>query len=562
MIPGPDGGFVDMRTAQIGLRTVELVRDPDPDGKGESFKFRINGEDVFIKGANWIPADSFPGRLVNESGIQDEPDTAATGKNVVESLLIQARDAGYNMLRVWGGGLYESDHFYEVCDRLGILVWQDFPYACAYYPDRGAYLDIAREEAVRAVRRLRNHPSLALWCGNNENSMMFHQRWTGDNTPERLLGEPIYLEVLPGVLREEDPTRPYWPSSPYGAEDPNGEDHGDRHNWEVWHSGTEPGRFNGDWPGYGDDFARFCSEFGFAASCGLAAWDTVLDDSDKNPYSPAVRWHDKTRKGYETYINYIALHYPLPQTLSDLVYYSQCNQAEALKFGVEPYRRLKGRCWGTLIWQINDCWPVQSWAMIDYVGQPKAAYFTSKRFYAPLLLSLKDAENGAIEAHFTNDRMEPVRGTVSLCVETFEGEHITEVTTACEMAANATGPVATLSLDAAKGRERDVYVSALFEPDDRSASVENVKFLAEPKDLRLADPGLTVDVAGNRVTITAQRFAPYVWLRLIDVSSQAPPKWSDNFFHLRPGESRNVTVTTDSALTPAEIRARLAIRTL
>lgn len=552
--------IVDEKHAAIGLRTIELVRQPDADGKGESFQFRINGEDVFMKGANWIPADSFPSRTDGER---------------LAHLITSARDAGVNMLRIWGGGLYESTEFYDLCDRLGILVWQDFAYACAYYPDTGSYADAAREEAARAIRRLRNHPSLALWCGNNENAMMHYHRWAGDNTPARELGERIYHQVLPEVLTVEDPSRPYWPSSPYGGPDPNGEDFGDRHNWNVWHSQGPASRYQGDWPGYEEDRSRFVSEFGFASSCGLTAWDSCLEPQDKNPWSPAVRWHDKTRKGYDVYMGYIARHFPEPQTLADLVYFSQINQAEALKFGVEHWRRLKGRCWGTLYWQWNDCWPVQSWSVIDYAGEPKAAWYATRRFYAPVLLSLqRDGET--VEAHLTNDLGREVSGTVTVAVETFDGEaeggRRKEASARTSAAANTTQAVARLDLSGLKDRERDFYVYAVFTPDDGCALApsENFLFLAEPKDLRLADPGIHVEVERNEqgrfaVTVSTRRFAPYVWLRLTDGANDTFPggRWSDNFFHLRPGQSKCVTLDPQfPAQSIEDARSRLTVRTL
>jgi len=214
---------IDQITAHIGLRTIELVRQPDADGKGESFKFRVNGEDLFAKGANWIPADSFPGRLTNDDCT---PATEEALASRVHDLLLAARRAGMNMVRVWGGGLYESDHFYNLCDQLGLLVWQDFTYACGLYPDEGEYAEAARAEAVAAVRRLRVHPSLALWCGNNECQMIF-------GASDRLWGEKLYDEVLPAVVAAEDPGRPYWPGSPWGGEEPGSQDFGNSHAWNV-----------------------------------------------------------------------------------------------------------------------------------------------------------------------------------------------------------------------------------------------------------------------------------------------------------------------------------------
>jgi beta-mannosidase len=253
------GMALDSLSPSIGLRTIELLHEPDTDGKGEGFKFRVNGNDLFIKGANWIPNDSFPSRADVRPRIQ------------------QAVDCGFNMLRVWGGGLYESEEFYDACDELGILVWQDFPYGCAYYPDTGEYAEASRVEAVAAVRRLRNRASLALWCGNNENYVMFQGKWNDIQSP-RLLGEHLYETILPAVVAAENPQTSYWPSSPYGGTDSNSDDYGDCHNWDVWHG-------RGDWKHYSESNSRFCSEFGFGASCGLPAWESCLDPSDKHPYS-------------------------------------------------------------------------------------------------------------------------------------------------------------------------------------------------------------------------------------------------------------------------------------
>lgn len=545
---------LDSAQGTVGIRTVELVREPDADGKGESFKFRVNGSDLFIKGANWIPAHSFPTRTDD-----------------LESLIVSAAEAGFNMLRVWGGGLYETERFYALCDQYGILVWQDFPYGCAYYPDTGVYADAARHEATHAVRRLRKHASLALLCGNNENQAMHHDGWTGkDNLPPRFLGEHLYDTILPEVVAAEAPAIPYWPGSPYGGDVPQSDDYGDKHNWNVWHG-------QGDWHHYLEDNARFLSEFGFASSCGMAAWDGCLADTDKTPRSPAVRWHDKTRKGYETYLGYVQIHYPAPQTLEDLVYYTQCNQADALKCGIEHWRRKKGRCWGTLFWQINDCWPVQSWAVIDSELDPKAAYYACKRFYAPVLLSLvRSTENpDLLEAHLTSDLQEHIQGDVILNVESLDGEVLRSATTEAYLEANGTTRVAEFDLTAFKAHGRDVYVYAQFVPTwelNLPMPVENFFFLAEPKDLRLASPQIEVAVTEDEtresgwfvVQLTAKRFAPSVWLRLWNQQGG----FSDNFFSLRAGETKRVLLgeviggESLQGLSAEAVRAALTIRSL
>jgi beta-mannosidase len=554
-----DSEAVDSRTLNVGFRTIELRREMDLDARGESFQFVVNGEPFFIKGANWIPLDSFASR-----------EHSTEGRARVEHQIRMCREAGFNMLRVWGGGLYESEHFYDLCDQHGILVWQDFPFACSYYPDTGKFAEDVREEARTAVRRIRNHPCLAFWCGNNENHEMFQNNWTKENRPPRLLGEKLYHEVLPQVVAEEDPKTPYWPSSPYSGVreiDPQSEDFGDRHNWNVWHTKgvTMEGVPPGDWPNYLLDNARFQSEFGFSASCGLTAWDKCLGPEDRWPRSPAVRWHDKTRKDYETYMGYIGLHFPEPQTLEDLVYYSQLNQAEALKCGIEHWRRQKGRCWGTLFWQLNDCWPVQSWSVIDSELEPKAAYYAAKRFYAQVLLSMV-REGDLILLHLTNDLLEGIQGDVTVSVESMTGDVLLSETFEALVEANGTAEVGTLDVSAMRGHARDVYVYAKFEPywELNGGPVENFLFLAEPKELRLQDSGLSVEVTeeqhGSLLTITTVRFAPYVWWRLEGRPMPETSFAQDNFFHLRAGERREIKLPYEERA--AELRSQLRLRSL
>jgi beta-mannosidase len=362
-----DGAF-DMLEQRIGLRSVELVREPD--AHGESFRFKINGHEFYALGANWIPDHSFPSQVDRER---------------LRCQLLRARDLEMNMLRVWGGGCYESDDFYDLCDELGLLVWQDFPYACSYYPDDEASCDAARREARLSVRRLRNHPCLAIWCGNNENQIMRDSGWDGASLhPERYHGERLYDGVLPDVLAQLDPVRAYITSSPHGKEQANSGRDGDQHFWDVWHG-------RGDWKYYVDSDARFCSEFGFASAPGREVWhaiDPQVDLLSATVRDRMARWRDKTGKGYEPFVGLVELHYPKSESLEDWCYYSQLNQRDALRFGIEHYRRSEF-CRGALIWQLNDCWPVQSWSVIDSAFRYKAAAFELRRLYAPLLASLE-----------------------------------------------------------------------------------------------------------------------------------------------------------------------------
>jgi beta-mannosidase len=519
----------------LGLRTVELVREPDADGSGEGMKFRVNGVDTYIKGANWIPEHSFPATISRER---------------LQHRLIQAKEAGFNMLRVWGGGLYETEEFYDLCDELGILVWQDFPFACSMYPDDDpAFVEQVRQEAVAAVRRIRNHPCLALWCGGNENMELFQHRWAGPTQATKFFGDTLIHETLPAVLAEEDPNTPYLPNSPYGGDDCTSEDCGDSHYWNVWHS-KKPGS-TGDWVNYAESTTRFSSEFGFAAPAGPLAWDSCMAPEDKAVRSPVSRWHDKTRKGYETYLNFIAMHYPAPQTFADLIYYGQANQADALQFGVEHWRRIKGRCWGTLFWQFNDCWPTHSWAVVDSAGEPKAAYYTAKRFYAPVLLSLSrphpiTSGRRDVEVHLVNDTLEDVPGNITIQVLTFTGEEVhREVLHATAPANAASGALHPLTLP--EGVDlTGCFIHAAFLAERDEIQAENFLLLEEPKNLRLPDPllrwNLTYDPENETATITlsAERFAGYVYLRFDTLT--APPTFSDNWFHLAPGQTRTITV--------------------
>lgn len=545
---------IDSRTTRIGLRTAQLVHDPDVDGKGEGFTFRINGVDIFIKGANWIPADSFPSRLATQSDTSDF-EFDVDDDRVIDQICL-ARDAGMNMLRVWGGGLYESEHFYSLCDEQGILVWQDFPHACAYYPDVDEYAAAAKVEATQAIRRLRMHPSLVLWCGNNENDELYVNQWINP-VPSRFLGEHLYHDVYPKAIEAEDPGRAYWPGSPYGGDNPSSPDFGDRHNWDVWHG-------RGDWKFYTEDKSRFCSEFGFASSCGLSAWNDVLDEEDRSPYSTVVRWHDKTRKGYDVYLGMVKLHYPDPQNIEEMVYFTQINQAEALKYGIEHYRRNKGRCWGTIVWQINDCWPVHSWAMIDSTPEPKAAYYAAKSFYAPVLVSLVD-EGETAAVHVVNDLLDPVRGTLHIVAETFDGRQLAEASYQITAEANSAATVAQFDLKALKGLERQALVYAEFESAG-SPLADNFLLFAEPKEWQLSRPGLDVEITlvddEFEIQVTAKSFAPYVWLRLSDDEPlfENAVDDGDNFFHLRAGSTRMVHVAAREGLeTVDELKARLLV---
>jgi beta-mannosidase len=512
----------DERTTKIGIRTARLLQEVD--ALGRSFEFEVNGERIFVLGANWIPDHSFPSRVT---------------RRALRERLESARDVGMNMLRVWGGGLYESDDFYELCDELGLLVWQDFPFGCAYYPDTGEYCETLREEASVNVRRLRNHPSLVLWCGNNENLIMWQSSWGGkEHQPHRYFGEHLYDRVLPQVLRELDAERPYIPTSPQGGEtDANSGGTGDQHYWDVWHG-------RGDWPFYRDSGARFSSEYGFASSCSMRAWQTVfaprapaavrenevgLNNLRASVRDPIVRWHDKTAKGYEVFLSYVALHYPEPQSLEDWVYYSQLNQRDALRCALEHYRR-SDFCKGSLIWQLNDCWPVQSWALIDSEAQPKSAWYELRRLHAPQLLSIVvSGDHAELYASLDNSRA-GWQADVSLTAFSLR--------TGAELR-TARG---SLSLSGAQRKSALRLPLADLKPSGTllvasSGSVTAQALLAEPKQLELPPAApLTVSLESDGV-IELGSSTPLLDLVLTDAAGTAA--FLDNCVSLpRPGVIR------------------------
>jgi beta-mannosidase len=356
---------------QIGLRTIELKQVDDEWGR--SFEFVVNQKPIFAIGGNWIPNDSFPSRI--------DPTEVA-------QQILECADLGMNMIRVWGGGFYESEAYYDACDKHGILVWQDFPFACSYYPDDPAFLSQVEEEVRLQIERLRDRTCLALWCGNNEIQTMWEGKWgKPEHQPNRWHGQKVFTELLPNLLSELDPNRDYVESSPIGsdpAETPNcnGDNFGDQHFWEVWHS-------KGDWIHYRDSGARFCSEFGFASSCSMQCWESVLPDAkEATPEHPVVRSHDKTNKPWDVFRSLVELHYPHSESLADWIQWSQFNQLDAMREAIEHFRFSK-KCAGALVWQINDCWPVQSWSLQDYSRKWKRAGKEMKRLCHPVLIGVR-----------------------------------------------------------------------------------------------------------------------------------------------------------------------------
>lgn len=532
---------LDQRRCKIGLRTLELRQEPDAWGK--EFTFIVNGVRLFAKGANWIPADSFPTRVT--------PDH-------MEMLTKAAADANMNMLRVWGGGFYPDDAFYHLCDRYGLLVWQDFMFACGVYPADADFVENVRVEAVQNVRRLRHHPSLALWCGNNE----MEEGWCawGWNQPDDPVNQRLkdgydrmFHKTLPDLLAVEDPDRPYWPSSASSDapfQDPNGQAQGDCHYWEVWHR-REP------FTAYRGQFPRFMSEFGFQALPPLPTIAAYARPADWNLTSYVMEHHQRSPVGNGLIIAQMAQNFRMPKDFSSLVYLSQVLQAEGIRYGVEHWRRHRARVSGALIWQLNDCWPVASWSSIDYFGRWKALHYAARRFFTPLMLSVAD-EGKMMAVHLTSDLLGPVDALLRWRLETLDGQVLQSGEQPVRAAVLADTLVAVVdfsSLVDTENQRRVIFVAELWQ-DGQRAAWSVVPFVPS-KHLELRDPGLTVQahVEGETlvVVVSAQSLARFVELA-IDGTDVV---WSDNYFDLPAGVSVAVTCPLPEQGTSAsQVQAR------
>jgi len=546
------GRELDRRRLHVGIRSLSLDQSPDPDEEGARFfRFVVNGTPIFARGADWIPASSFPGALTADR---------------YEMLLTSARDAGMNMLRVWGGGIYEHDVFYDLCDRLGILIWQDFMFACAPYPeDDPTFVAEVRSEIDDQVSRLRNHPSLALWCGNNENQWLHSLRAFAGGLPASVPGTLYYDEIMPQVVRDRDGFTPYWPGSPWGGPSPNSVVEGDVHDWHVWHGlpvgEIDPERLlrlvvDGARPEdvafshYAEDRGRFISEFGMHASPVFETLRRCIPPDQLYHHSPAMDHHNKDNpktKGD----NLMRSVTGLPKDLQEYIDFSMIAQAEGLKFGIEHFRRRKPHCSGTLIWQLNDCWPVLSWSILDYYGFGKAGYFYVRRAYAPLLASFQAMEDGSVELWLTNDTLEEVTDTAVIRLGGFAGETIWEERFPVRVSANSSRLVWRVEPGRlAAGADRYLAVrssSGRFRP--------NRHFFAAIQDLvrHPVEPEVRVSSRGDHelsVDLCAPAYLFYVHLIVPDEHT----RFSDNYFDLIPGETRTVVVTNPRrVLTPEAI---------
>ena len=550
------GGAVrDHKPVRIGLRTIEVVHERDPDGK--SFTVKVNGAPVFMKGANWIPADSFVTRMTDER---------------YRWLLWSAADAHMNMVRVWGGGIYEDDRFYELCDELGLLVWQDFMFACSMYPGDDAFIENVRQEAVQNVRRLRNHPSLALWAGNNEIESAWHDwGWPAQfhlsHAVQDKLGadyKKLFHHLLPTVIRAEDPGRFYTRSSPSANDDaipPNKLGMGDMHYWGVWHA-EEP------YSKYAPNTSRFMSEYGFQSFPDFASVARYTTPEDWNIESPVMLSHQRHPRGNQLIRTYMQRDFRPPKDFASFLYVGQVLQATVIQYAAEAHRRRMGHNWGSLYWQLDDCWPVASWSGIDYFGRWKALHYAAKRFFAPVLVSAVE-DGDTVQVWGVSDR--PTDAALGLTVRliALDGKEIWRREQSLRLAANASHVLLALpKLEALAGADpASVVLVAELTEGGRRLSRSILSFV-KTKDLNLPVPELHLEVAPNSdtsfaVKVSARRFARGVYLTSMGgggadgQTAGVDGFFEDNHFDLLPGEAVTLSFRPRTPVSADVVRAAL-----
>lgn len=535
--------LLDQQRRTVGIRTIALDQSPDPDEPGATFfTFVLNGVPIFAKGACWVPTTSFVGDV---------------GSEPYDRLIAQAARANMNMIRVWGGGIYEPDVFYDLCDQHGLLVWQDFMFACAPYPDDAAFVASVRAEVEHQVRRLRHHPSMALWCGNNENQAIHRINVDVSGVAAPLPGAILYDEVIPGLLADLDPTVPYWPGSPWGGNNPNGMKAGDVHDWTVWHGippipddvMSEPFGYAPEkivFQRYAEDTARFVSEFGIQAAPALATLKRWMDPADLDPDSEG--FHQRIKDESKKALAMIAPETGPAASLQDYIDFTQWTQGEGLKFGIEHFRRRRPHCSGALLWQFNDCWPCVSWSLVDYDGVEKAAFHSVRRAFAPVLASFKELEGDAVELWITNDARLSATGRAVVELSRLNGQVIWSEEVAFDIPSGASRPVWSGAAPASTDR-----VLTVRSPDE--VFLLNRKLLAPISQVALdskARPAIMVRMCTDgslHIDLEAKAYLAFVHI----VSDRPDLVFSDNHFDMTAGERRTVSVKGASPVTSDEI---------
>ena len=530
---GAGGDVLDEWRGRVGFRTVAL--DTAPDAAGTPFTLLVNGARVFARGVNWVPGDCFPARV---------------DRDRYARLLAQARDANVNLVRVWGGGIYESDDFYDVCDELGVLVWQDFLFACAAYAEEEPLRGEVEAEAREAVTRLSPHPSLVLWNGCNENIWGYHDWGWQPELAGRSWGWGYYTELLPAIVAELDPTRPYTPGSPYSFDPerhPNLPEHGTMHVWDVWNQK--------DYTTYRRYAPRFVAEFGFQGPPTWATLTRAVHDEPLRPDSPGVLAHQKAADGNGKLARGLAGHLPAPDTFADWHWATSLNQARAVAFGIEHFRSLTPHCMGAIVWQLNDVWPVISWSCVDGDGRCKPLWYALRRSFRDRLLTVQPRDGGlALVA--VNDSGEPWCAEVPVSRRDFAGQVLAEHPVRVEVPARG---AATYPLPPPVAEPGDPARELILA--GTGAGRAYWQFMADVA-AALPEPRLSGRVervaSGYRLTVTAGAYVRDLTVLADRVAADAHA--SDALVTLLPGESATLDIRTAAAVEPESFLDPLVLR--
>lgn len=539
---------LDQYTEQIGLRSIKLVQEPDAKGRG--FAFHLNDVPVFAKGANYIPNDNFLSRV---------------SRDKLESILQSAADANMNMLRVWGGGIYEDDLFYHLCDEKGLLVWQDFMFACSLYPGDPDFVQNVKQEVIDNIIRLRNHACLALWCGNNEIDVAWSQfsdggwGWKDNYAPE--LREKLWQDydrlfnyLIPECVSDYDPQTDYWPSSPMAG--PRANAHyestsGDIHYWGVWHADHPFSHFK-------KYVGRFMSEYGFQSFPDLETVKTYAPEDQWDINSEVMTAHQRSKTGGNERIHrYMEDHYRLPDSFEKFLYLSQLLQAEGVRAGIEAHRRKMPYCMGTLYWQLNDCWPVASWSSLDCTGKWKALHYFARKAFEPLLLSC-DVEDGVITVTTVSDLTYSIQGIMELELQDFSGNSIWNDSMEVETPITGCSQMLTRKITDISGNHHpgNCFLIVRLRCDD-TVVAENSAFLVPQKELKLRcaalNPKVSRDGDGWIVSLESSTLVKNIMLTFSNINGH----FSDNFFDLLPGRPVRIRFTPGD--NPDEISRNLKL---
>ncbi|MDF1567524.1 MAG: glycoside hydrolase family 2 protein [Spirochaetaceae bacterium] len=538
---------------RVGFRTVEVISEDDEVGR--SMGFRVNGRDIFAKGANWIPVDAFPSRQTKE---------------VYRRLLEDAVEANMNMLRLWGGGQYEKDVFYDICDEMGIMVWHDMMFSCSLYPADKDFLADVDAEIRHQVRRLKHHPSIVLWCGNNEDLGALNWFPESRENRDRYVVDYDRLNegVVGRVVRELDPDRTWWPSSPSAGEGDysdcwHDDTKGDMHYWSVWHEGK-------DFESFYDIAPRFCSEFGFQSFPSIKTVTSFAPENQRNLTSPVMRHHQKNNAGNTIILSTMARYFRMPVGLENQLYLSQVQQAWAIKTAVEYWRSQRPVSMGALFWQLNDNWPVASWSSIEYDGTWKLLHYEAKRFFAPVWVSLYK-KDGILRASALNDTPNSARGRAFIRLLSFDGSELESwemddlrcpAGCASEFFSH---PLAELQEKSARRFDvgmtphdvdkadvvddglRDRFVVAEWHRRPAATPVVTTLFLTEPRDCELADAEITLISGEESGTLRLETDLPAFF---VQPECDMPGRFDDAGFTLLPGHPRTLRFLSNGESLP------------